>query len=103
MKIFLDTAEIDEIRTAARWGVLDGVNGADQRDAGWKVSLPAFAKAAETPNARALPRRHIPAGSRPPRLACTAPASRRTPLPADAWGRSPLAGCPTAAYRDELA
>ncbi len=25
MKIFLDTAEIDEIRTAARWGVLDGV------------------------------------------------------------------------------
>ncbi len=25
MKIFLDTADIDEIRTAARWGVLDGV------------------------------------------------------------------------------
>ena len=25
MKIFLDTANIDEIRTAARWGVLDGV------------------------------------------------------------------------------
>jgi transaldolase len=25
MKIFLDTAEIDEIRTAARWGVLHGV------------------------------------------------------------------------------
>jgi transaldolase len=25
MKIFLDTAEIDEIRTAARWGVLSGV------------------------------------------------------------------------------
>ena len=25
MKIFLDTAEISEIRTAARWGVLDGV------------------------------------------------------------------------------
>lgn len=25
MKIFLDTAEIDEIRTAARWGVLNGV------------------------------------------------------------------------------
>jgi transaldolase len=25
MKLFLDTAEIDEIRTAARWGVLDGV------------------------------------------------------------------------------
>jgi transaldolase len=25
MKIFLDTAEIDEIRQAARWGVLDGV------------------------------------------------------------------------------
>ena len=25
MKIFLDTAEIDEIRTAARWGLLDGV------------------------------------------------------------------------------
>jgi transaldolase len=25
VKIFLDTAEIDEIRTAARWGVLDGV------------------------------------------------------------------------------
>jgi transaldolase len=25
MKIFLDTAEIEEIRTAARWGVLDGV------------------------------------------------------------------------------
>ncbi len=25
MKIFLDTAEIDEIRTAAKWGVLDGV------------------------------------------------------------------------------
>ena len=25
MKIFLDTAEIDEIRHAARWGVLDGV------------------------------------------------------------------------------
>jgi len=25
MKIFLDTAEIDEIRTGARWGVLDGV------------------------------------------------------------------------------
>lgn len=25
MKIFLDTAQIDEIRTAARWGVLDGV------------------------------------------------------------------------------
>jgi transaldolase len=25
MKIFLDTAEIDEIRSAARWGVLDGV------------------------------------------------------------------------------
>ena len=25
MKIFLDTAEIDEIRIAARWGVLDGV------------------------------------------------------------------------------
>jgi transaldolase len=25
MKIFLDTAAIDEIRTAARWGVLDGV------------------------------------------------------------------------------
>jgi transaldolase len=25
MKIFLDTAEIDDIRTAARWGVLDGV------------------------------------------------------------------------------
>lgn len=25
MKIFLDTAEIDEIRTAARWGALDGV------------------------------------------------------------------------------
>jgi len=25
MKIFLDTAEIDEIRVAARWGVLDGV------------------------------------------------------------------------------
>jgi transaldolase len=25
MKIFLDTAEIEEIRTAARWGVLEGV------------------------------------------------------------------------------
>jgi transaldolase len=25
MKIFLDTAEIEEIKTAARWGVLDGV------------------------------------------------------------------------------
>src|SRR5688572_19686870 len=25
MKIFLDTAELDEIRVAARWGVLDGV------------------------------------------------------------------------------
>lgn len=25
MKIYLDTAEIDEIRTAARWGILDGV------------------------------------------------------------------------------
>ncbi len=25
MKIFLDTAEIEEIRTAARWGVVDGV------------------------------------------------------------------------------
>jgi transaldolase len=25
MKIFLDTAEIDEIRTAARWGILSGV------------------------------------------------------------------------------
>src|SRR5574339_49583 len=25
MKIFLDTAAIDEIRIAARWGVLDGV------------------------------------------------------------------------------
>lgn len=25
MKIFLDTAEIDDIRTAKRWGVLDGV------------------------------------------------------------------------------
>lgn len=25
MKLFLDTAEIDEIRAAARWGVLDGV------------------------------------------------------------------------------
>ncbi|MDQ3871442.1 MAG: fructose-6-phosphate aldolase [Chloroflexota bacterium] len=25
MKIFLDTAEIDEVRTAASWGVLDGV------------------------------------------------------------------------------
>lgn len=25
MKLFLDTADIDEIRTAARWGVLDGV------------------------------------------------------------------------------
>ena len=25
MKIFLDTADIDEIRAAARWGVLDGV------------------------------------------------------------------------------
>jgi transaldolase len=25
MKIFLDTADIDEIRTVARWGVLDGV------------------------------------------------------------------------------
>ena len=25
MKLFLDTAEIDEIRQAARWGVLDGV------------------------------------------------------------------------------
>ena len=25
MKIFLDTAEIDEIHTAARWGVLHGV------------------------------------------------------------------------------
>jgi transaldolase len=25
MKIFLDTADMDEIRTAARWGVLDGV------------------------------------------------------------------------------
>jgi transaldolase len=25
MKFFLDTADIDEIRTAARWGVLDGV------------------------------------------------------------------------------
>ena len=25
MKIFLDTAELDEIHDAARWGVLDGV------------------------------------------------------------------------------
>jgi transaldolase len=25
MKLFLDTAELEEIRTAARWGVLDGV------------------------------------------------------------------------------
>src|SRR5512135_3852789 len=25
MKLFLDTAEIEEIRTVARWGVLDGV------------------------------------------------------------------------------
>lgn len=25
MKIFLDTAEIEDIRTAARWGILDGV------------------------------------------------------------------------------
>ena len=25
MKIFIDTAEIDEIRTVARWGILDGV------------------------------------------------------------------------------
>jgi transaldolase len=28
MKIFLDTAEIEEIRTAARWGVFDGVTQA---------------------------------------------------------------------------
>src|SRR3954447_23319446 len=25
MKLFMDTASIDDIRTAARWGVLDGV------------------------------------------------------------------------------
>src|SRR5674536_203739 len=25
MKLFLDTADIDEIRTAVRWGVIDGV------------------------------------------------------------------------------
>jgi transaldolase len=25
VKLFLDTADIDEIRQAARWGVLDGV------------------------------------------------------------------------------
>ena len=25
MKIFLDTADIDEIRIVARWGILDGV------------------------------------------------------------------------------
>ena len=25
MKLFLDTADIEEIRTVARWGVLDGV------------------------------------------------------------------------------
>jgi transaldolase len=25
MKLFLDTADVDDIRTAARWGVLDGV------------------------------------------------------------------------------
>jgi transaldolase len=25
MKLFLDTADIEDIRTAARWGVLDGV------------------------------------------------------------------------------
>src|SRR4029079_18147802 len=25
MKIFLDTADIEEIRTVARWGILDGV------------------------------------------------------------------------------
>ena len=25
MKLFLDTAELDEIQVAARWGVLDGV------------------------------------------------------------------------------
>ena len=25
MKIFLDTADIEEIRMAARWGLLDGV------------------------------------------------------------------------------
>ena len=25
MKLFLDTADLEEIRTAARWGVLDGV------------------------------------------------------------------------------
>jgi len=25
MKIFLDTADIEEIRTAASWGILDGV------------------------------------------------------------------------------
>jgi transaldolase len=44
VKIFLDTAGIDEIRTAARWGVLDGVTtdpslfakvgGTDPRPAG---------------------------------------------------------------------
>ena len=25
MKLFLDTADIEEIRTGARWGVIDGV------------------------------------------------------------------------------
>ena len=25
MKLFLDTADIDEIRTGVRWGVIDGV------------------------------------------------------------------------------
>jgi transaldolase len=25
MKLFLDTADLDEIRTAVRWGVIDGV------------------------------------------------------------------------------
>ena len=25
MKIFLDTADLEEIKTAARWGILDGV------------------------------------------------------------------------------
>jgi transaldolase len=25
MKLFLDTADVDEIRTVAQWGVLDGV------------------------------------------------------------------------------
>ena len=83
MKIFLDTADIEEIRTGARWGVLDGVTTNPTLYSKVGGSYDDILK--EVCASRRVPCR--PRSSRTTSTACSPKAVTSRPWPRTSWSR----------------